>query len=72
MSIEKTTPRSPSSGQGDRKFNVDKSGQSSLPFVKEIDVSTLQIDDSLDADCDPYNRTGQFLIQGLKKDRSND
>jgi hypothetical protein len=71
MSTEKTTPRSPSLVQGDRKFNVDKSGQSGLPFVKEIEVSSLQIDDSLDADCDPYNRTGQFLIQGLKKDRSD-
>lgn len=72
MSSEKTTSQSPSSGQGNRKFNVDKSGQSDLPFVKEIEVSSLQIDDSLDADCDPYNQTGQFLIQGLKKNRSND
>ena len=72
MSIEKTTPQSRPSGQGDRKFNVDKSGQSSLPFVKEIEVSSLQIDDSCDADCDPYNRTGQFLIQGLKKNRTDD
>ncbi len=49
------------------KFNVDKSGEKQQPVVERIDVTALEIDDSYDADCDPYNSTGQYLVDALKK-----
>jgi len=49
------------------KFNVDKSGDAKQPVVESIDVTALEIDESFDGDCDPYNSTGQFLVDSLKK-----
>lgn len=34
--------------------------------VEKIDVTALQIDESYDVDCDPYNCTGQFLVDAAK------
>lgn len=49
------------------KFKVDHSGESKKPVVQNIDVTALEIDESFDADCDPYNSTGQFLVEAVKK-----
>jgi hypothetical protein len=49
------------------KFKVDKSGETKQPVVENIDVTALEIDESFDGDCDPYNSTGQFLADSLKK-----
>lgn len=49
------------------KFNVDKSGETKRPVVASIDVTALEIDESYEQDCDPYNSTGQFLADELKK-----
>lgn len=49
------------------KFNVDKSGQKTQPVVEKIDIAALEIDESYEADCDPYNSTGQFLADAVKK-----
>jgi len=48
------------------KFNVDKGGEKKQPVVEKIDVTALEIDESYGADCDPYNSTGQFLVDALK------
>lgn len=53
-------------GPARTKFKVDYSGESKQPVVEKIDVAELAIDDSLDADCDPYNSTGQFLVDAVK------
>ncbi len=37
------------------------------PLVDKIDVDSLQIDESYEVDCDPYNSTGQHLVDALKK-----
>jgi hypothetical protein len=49
------------------KFKVDKGAETNQPTVEAIDVTALEIDNSYDTDCDPYNSTGQFLVQALKK-----
>ena len=49
------------------KFNVDKSGENKQPVVENVDVAALEIDQSYELDCDPYNSTGQFLTDALKK-----
>jgi len=48
-------------------FQVDKSGETKQPVVEKIDVTALEIDESFDGSCDPYNSTGQFLVDSLKK-----
>jgi len=47
--------------------DIDKAGAAKPPVVENIDVNALQIDESYDVDCDPYNSTGQFLADALKK-----
>lgn len=49
------------------KFNVDKSGKTKQPVVEKIDVTALEIDEAYETDCDPYNSTGQFLVDAVKK-----
>ncbi|MBT8066929.1 MAG: hypothetical protein KJO09_06780 [Gammaproteobacteria bacterium] len=49
------------------KFTVDKSGAARQPVVENVDVAALEIDQSYELDCDPYNSTGQFLTDALKK-----
>ncbi len=46
--------------------DIDEAGVAKPPVVERIDVNALQIDDSYDVDCDPYNSTGQFLAEALK------
>lgn len=54
-------------GPARTKFNVDKNGERKQTVVERIDVTALEIDESYDANCDPYNNTGQFLIDAVKK-----
>ena len=37
------------------------------PSIENIDVNALQIDETFDGDFDPYNSTGQFLADAIKK-----
>jgi hypothetical protein len=37
-----------------------------MPVIETIDVASLQLDESYGEDCDPYNSTGQFLVDALK------
>lgn len=46
---------------------IDNPGSIEAPVVDQIDVDRLQIDESYDVDCDPYNSTGQHLVDTLKK-----
>ncbi len=49
------------------KLNGDESGKTKQPVVEKIDVTMLEIDEAYELDCDPYNNTGQFLADALKK-----
>ena len=48
-------------------FNINKSGETKQPVVEKMDVTTLEIDESYELDCDPYNSTGQFLADAVRK-----
>lgn len=65
MSIEKNMPRTvpdvPAKGK------VDTVAERKSLSVRNVDVSELQIDETFDADCDPYNSTGQFLADAVRK-----
>lgn len=36
---------------------------------QNVEVTSLKIVQAYDLDCDPYNRTGRFLVDGMKKRR---
>lgn len=48
------------------KINLERLGDSKPPVIETIDVASLQVDESYGDDCDPYNSTGQFLVDALK------
>lgn len=66
MSTGNKAPRSAQTGLAKTKFNLSKVDDTKQPVINKIDVSSLQIDESYDNDCDPYNSTGQFLADALK------
>jgi len=47
-------------------FDVDKRVETRQPVVENVEVSALEIDQSYEVDCDPYNSTGQFLVDAVK------
>ncbi len=48
------------------KSNINKVGEIKQPVIEKFDITSLQIDESYDVDCDPYNSTGQFLADARK------
>jgi len=66
MSTGNKAPRSAQTRLAKTKFNINKVGDIKQPVIKKIYVSSLQIDESYNDDCDPYNSTGQFLVDALK------
>jgi len=71
MSTGNKAPRSAQTRLAETKFNINKVGDTKHPVINKIDVSSLQIDESYDDDCDPYNSTGQFLADALKMKRDD-
>lgn len=49
------------------KNDVKEPGGQRTPDVEQIDIDRLEIDESFAVDCDPYNSTGQHLVDTLKK-----
>lgn len=48
---------------------VEETGAAESDEVDNAEANELQIDDSYGLGCDPYNSTGQFLTDVLKKMR---
>ena len=67
MSIEETGSFGPSERPAKASVNVEHTAEKKQPSVESIDINALQIDETFDADCDPYNSTGQFLADAIKK-----
>ncbi len=65
MSTEKTAPGNVPNGPA--KGQVDSAAERKPLSVRNMDVSELQIDETFDGDHDPYNSTGQFLADAVKK-----
>ena len=49
------------------KPSIDNPGSTEMPAVDTIDVDRLEIEESYDVNCDPYNSTGQHLADTVKK-----
>ena len=69
MSTQKTTPRTGSNRPA--KGKVDAAAKRKPVSVENVDVNALQIDETFDGDFDPYNSTGQFLADAIKKKYDN-
>lgn len=48
---------------------VEETGAAGSAKLDNAEANELQIDDSYGLGCDPYNSTGQFLTDALKKMR---
>lgn len=66
MSTEKTTPRNASGQPAKAALTVGKPIETKKPAIQSIEVTSLQLDESYDVDCDPYNCTGQYLVDAAK------
>lgn len=66
MSTEKTAPRNTHRQPTKAGLAADNPAATEKPAIEGIEVTSLQLDESYDVDCDPYNRTGQFLVDAAK------
>lgn len=67
MSTENTGSQNVPKRLARTKADSEKPGGTQQPAVEKIEIASLQIDESYDVVGDPYNRTGQFLVDALKK-----
>lgn len=67
MSIEDTGTFGPSERPTKGGVEIERVAKKKQPSIENIDINALQIDETFDGDCDPYNSTGQFLADAIKK-----
>lgn len=67
MSSEHKATQSAHARLATSRANLEKLRDKKQPVIETIDVASLQVDESYGEDCDPYNSTGQFLADALKK-----
>jgi len=66
MSTAKTAPRKAPTQPAKAGVTVKSGPVTEKPVLEKIEVTSLQLDESYDADCDPYNCTGQHLVDAAK------
>ena len=71
MSSEKKATQSAHARLAMSRANLEKLRDNKQPVIETIDVASLQIDESYGEDCNPYNSSGQFLTDALKKKYDN-
>ena len=67
MSTRKVIPHktpAPSAGKA-----LSAEGVVELPSadLDKLEITSLELDDQFDTETDPYNRTGQFLVDALRR-----
>jgi hypothetical protein len=67
MSTEKKTPQKATARIARKKFEIGQLSADEPSAIEQIEVTSLQIDEAYETDGDPYNCTGQFLADALKK-----
>ncbi len=67
MSIEETGTFGPAERPAKGGVKVERVAKKKQPSIENIDINALQIDETFDGDCDPYNSTGQFLADAIRK-----
>jgi len=48
-------------------FETERSAQDESATVENAEIIAIEIDESAELDCDPYNSTGQFLAAEIRK-----
>jgi hypothetical protein len=66
MSTEKTRPPNAPGQPVKPGLTGGNPAYAEKPAIQKIEVTSLQLDESYDVDCDPYNCTGQFLVDAAK------
>jgi hypothetical protein len=67
MPTDKTAPQKAAARIVRKKFEIGQLSADEPSAIDEIEVTSLQVDGAHDADCDPYNRMGQFRVDAQKK-----
>lgn len=67
MSTEETGTFGPLERPTKGNVKVERVAKKKRPSIENIDINALQIDETFDGDFDPYNSTGQFLADAIKK-----
>ncbi|MDH3428683.1 MAG: hypothetical protein OEM60_05045 [Gammaproteobacteria bacterium] len=67
MSTDKSAPQKAPARIVRKNFEIAQLSADEPSAIDAIEVTSLQIEDACDSDCDPYNCTGQFLAETLKK-----
>lgn len=49
------------------RAEIEKKRDRKPPVIETIDVTSLQVDETYGEDCDPYNSTGQHMVDAVKK-----
>lgn len=71
MSSENKATRKAPVRLAKKRVNLEKLSDSKPPVIETVDIASLQVDESYDDDGDPYNSTGQFLVDALKNKRDD-
>ena len=72
MSTDRTTPQKAFERRAENRVVFDSKNAARRADVENLDVTALQIDESPDDDCDPYNSTGQFLAKAFRQKNRRD
>lgn len=68
MTIRKNILNEMAATPGRKKFLQKPGSAMSQRQSPPVEIKSLQIDHDRDLACDPYNRTGQFVIGKIRKD----
>ena len=67
MSTRKFTRRKTQLDDAQRKVAADELQELPSADLASIELKSLKLDEQYDADCDPYNRTGQHYVEALRR-----
>ncbi len=71
MSTNKNPTRFDRAEARQRTLNLDVTTSGVTKALQDIEVTALQLDESYDGDCDPYNCTGKFLVDAARSKRGD-
>ena len=67
MSIRKLIPHKTPKPAADSDLRADEIVELPSTGLEDVEVTSLELDDQFDVDCDPYNRTGQHYVEALRR-----
>ena len=67
MSSRTPTPGAHRAVSARTKFKVDKGAELPPAAAPQVDISSLELASDFEADCDPYNNTGQHCLEAMRR-----